>query len=420
MNRLSARLLVNLGVLFVVSMALVVYGLVDLLSNPFVQPMVLYTHVTDAAGLPAGAPVTEDGLQVGEVASVRLSPSGPVVAMKMDSGRRIPSGVVAEVARANPLGEQEINLVVDGRRSGGTTRYLTSGQFIPVGRPAVPPGIGQVITHVDQLLAAISPGELNTVLGQLALAMAGRTQQIRSSLADLASLSATLSADSRQITSLLQSAPTVVDNLVSVAPAIHQDLVETDQLLSQLARERQGIYGALTNGARASALVGQLVANQLPDLACLSQQGAAILSNLAEPTNRANLVATLRDNQVFFASLDRVMPFGSDIALGPGEKPSSQQAFVRIHLLLPPATPTALAYKVPRSTPPTKPGGACESSFGRGTGPARQSNPAAPAPGGRVLYPVESDFIRRIGPGQSLLGLAFLMAAVGISRRRFR
>ena len=73
---ISRRLIVNLIVFFVVSFALVAYGVVNLLGNPLDSPTMLTTHFPDASGLYPGFEVELNGVPVGTVTSTALTEHG--------------------------------------------------------------------------------------------------------------------------------------------------------------------------------------------------------------------------------------------------------------------------------------------------------------------------------------------------------
>ena len=108
---ISRRIVVNLVAFLVASTVLIVFGVVNLLGDPFDAPMDVSTVLPSADGLYTHFSVTLNGVDVGSVSSVGLTPAGAKVTMAIDPGVRIPGDVAAEIDVANPLGEQEIDLV---------------------------------------------------------------------------------------------------------------------------------------------------------------------------------------------------------------------------------------------------------------------------------------------------------------------
>ena len=70
---INRRLIINLIAFFVVSFALVVYGIVNLLGNPLQSPTMLTTQFADASGLYSGFEVELNGVPVGTVTSTALT-----------------------------------------------------------------------------------------------------------------------------------------------------------------------------------------------------------------------------------------------------------------------------------------------------------------------------------------------------------
>ena len=108
---INRRLVVNLIVFFVVSFALVVYGVVNLLGNPLQSPTMLTTQFADASGLYPGFEVELNGVPVGTVTSTALTGHGHQGDDAHQPGTTVPDDVQSSVQIANDLGEQVVNLV---------------------------------------------------------------------------------------------------------------------------------------------------------------------------------------------------------------------------------------------------------------------------------------------------------------------
>jgi len=74
---ITRRIIVNLFAFFGVAVLLIVYGLINLLGNPFQSPMQVSALLPNAYGVYSNFSVTLNGVQVGSVRSVSLTPAGP-------------------------------------------------------------------------------------------------------------------------------------------------------------------------------------------------------------------------------------------------------------------------------------------------------------------------------------------------------
>jgi hypothetical protein len=177
-------------------------------------------------------------------------------------------------------------------------------------------------------------------------------------------------------------------------------LANTAVLAEVLANRRNDLASAIDQGATVASDLNSLLAQQLPNLACLTHDFADLTANLDEPTNLSNLNTTLLTNDYFFGAVDGVSPQGRGVSLYPGDPTRNTQYWLRTRLLVPPAQPQASSYSSPKGLPPTKPGAGCSTEFGHGVGPASQSHPSPPGPGGRLIPATAAEAVVRGGQPQ--------------------
>jgi virulence factor Mce-like protein len=370
---IKRRVLVNLAVFAAVTVALVAYGLVDLLGDPLRSPMLVSAVFPNASGIHSHFAVTLNGVDVGFVRSVQLVPNGARVTMAVQPGTTVPGDVTARIGLANALGEQQIELVP---RRGGTAPPLSAGATVPVDPNGIPTDVGQVVSTATRLLQAIPVGDLNVVLSELSTALRGRAGDIRTIIEASQVFAQEMLAYDQQFRALLANAPPVLDAVASVGPALRDSLANTAALTQLLASRRFDLVGLLDNGSRAATTLEALLGPERPNLACLLHDGAELVANLAAPTNLSNLSSGLATNGYFFGAVDSVSPSGAAASLYAGDQARADQEWLRTRLLIPPASPSADAYRQPTALPPTRPGAGCDTEFGPGVGPASQ--PVAP------------------------------------------
>ncbi len=236
---INRRLIINLIVFFVVSFALVVYGIVNLLGNPLQSPTTLTTQFADASGLYSGFEVELNGVPVGTVTSTALTANATKVTMRINPGTKVPDDVQSSVQIANDLGEQVVNLVPS---HGGAVPALESGADVPAAPDQVPANVGAVVASATRLLKAIPAGNLNKLIGELATSLAGQAGNLRTLISAGTTFSKEFVAYQQQFTELLANAPPSLDAITAVAPELRQDVANTAALVQVLAQQKTGFH----------------------------------------------------------------------------------------------------------------------------------------------------------------------------------
>jgi virulence factor Mce-like protein len=385
---IDKRLIANLIAFFVVSAALVGYGVVSLLGDPLRGPTVLTTDFPDASGLYQNFTVELNGVPVGTVGAIQLTSRGTRVTMDIHPGTRVPGDVRSSIQIANDLGEQVVDLVP---AHGGTAPSLKSGANVPVAPDQIPANVGQVVDAATRLLQAIPGGNLNELIADLATSLQGRATDLRTIISAGTTFSQEFVAYQKQFTELLANAPTALNTVTAVAPQLQQDLVNTAALLQVLAQQKTGLDTLFKAGSTATSQVDQLVTSQSANLGCIFHDYADVVGNLAEPANLTNLSQGLAENQSFFGAIQKVAAPGLAKATTSGAADNQNQLFLRTRLEIPPIiSPAASTYATPNQIPDILPGAGCVTVFGKGVGPATQAG-FQPAAGGHVVAPTAQE-----------------------------
>jgi virulence factor Mce-like protein len=379
---ISKRLIANLIAFFLVSFALVAYGVVNLLGDPLRSSTMLTTEFADASGLYPNFSVELNGVPVGIVTATRLTAHGTKVTLKINPGTSVPGDVQASVQIANDLGEQVVDLVPS---HGGTAPALHTGANVPAAPNQVPADVGAVVQSFTRLLQAIPAGDLNKVIGDLATALNGRASDLRTIITSGTDFSKEFVAYQQQFTELLANAPPALNAVTSVSPALKADLANTAALVQVLAEQKTGLDTVFKQGSSAVSDVDQLVTTQSANLGCVLHDAAAIVSNLAEPANLNNLSQGLTFNQYFFGAVDKIALPGLAKPTVGGEAANPNQIFLRTRLIIPPVlVPAASQYTTANQVPDVLPGAGCTTVYGNGVGPATQPG-FVPATGSQVV-----------------------------------
>ena len=391
---MTRRMLVNLIVFLTIAVVLVVLGIINLLGNPFGGHTRIAAVFPDASGLHPGFDVTLDGVDVGVISDVKLAAHGVRVGIRLDPGVKVPGDVGASVDLANALGEQQIDLVP---AHGGRSPALRDGAVVPVNPNGLPASVGRLVQVATQLFDAIPPGDLNSVLHELAVALRGRGADLRTINDAGRAFAQEFLAFQTQFQQLLANAPPVLDAVSASGPQLQAALSNTSVLLKVLADRRNELSNAISQGATLSQDLLTIDSTELPNIACLIHDFSELTVNLAQPANLSNLNTSLLSNHYFFGAVDGVSRAGPAASLYAGDPARTGQYWLRTRLLLPPAQPPASQYTHPKNLPPTRPGAGCQTELGNGVGPATQPHPSPPGPGGVVVSPPPSASVVRGG-----------------------
>jgi len=398
---ITRRIVINLVTFFVASAVLIGLGLVNLLGDPLQVPTTITTVLPSADGLYSNFPVTLNGVQVGSVSAVSLVPGGAQITMEIDPGTQVPGDVAAEVDVANPLGEQQIDLIP---QNGGTAAALVDGDRVPVFPDGAPADIGQVVTTATNLLAAIPVGDLNTVLHQAAVALNGQAEDVQTLIDAGQQFAREFLTYQQAFESLLADAPPVLDSVTAAGPQLSDALSNTAVLLGLLSSHQRQVLALLHSGGTTSQLLNQVVVAERPNLACLVHDLGSVTTNLAEPSNLGNLATTLATNQDFFGAVEGATPKGPARALTSGDKDRNDQEWLRTLLLIPPVlSPAAVTYLSPATPPEIHPGAACDTEFGDGV-PAGSQPGFVPSSSATSVVPPPASASQVRGGGTALTG----------------
>ena len=375
---ITRRIITNLITFFVIAGVLIVFGLINLLGNPFQSTTPVSAMLPNAYGIYSNFSVTLNGVQVGTVRSVSLTPTGAKVNMAINPGVKVPGDVAAEIEIANTLGEQQIDLVP---QHGGTAPALKAGAQIPVAPGGAPADIGQVIATATQFLAAIPVDNLNTLLHETAVALNGNSANVHTIITSGTQFADEFLAFQQAFKSLLASAPPVLDTVTASSPQLTSALANTAALLNVLTNQQSNFLSLLDTGAGSTQLLNQLIVAERPNLACVVHDLGGLTTNLSQPANLNNLTSDLANNQLFFGAVQGLAVTGPARQLTASEPARTNQEYLRTRLLLPPVlTPSAVSYSTPKTVPPISPAAGCSTEFGNGVGAATQPGftPAAP------------------------------------------
>ena len=236
--------------------------------------------LTDASGLYDGAPVTFRGSEIGQVAAIKLTPTGVTARLSLESGIAVPRGSQVQVSDGSVIGERYINLVY----SSGDRTSLHAGDTIPAARVTMPTSTAQLFTKANSLLSALPRGALTTTIDQAYQALAGNQDNLASLLDSSEKLTDTAASASGTTTDLLTKLQPVLATQAKLRTQIATAATGLDQVTGTLADADPTLRSILTNGAatadRTSALLADLSTELTPMLVAMGQFGDVLATYL--------------------------------------------------------------------------------------------------------------------------------------------
>lgn len=254
----------------------------------FHKPLKLYVNLPDSGGIVTNSAVTERGVNVGKVGSLKLTADGVRAQLLVDGSKKIPRDLHVVVANLSFVGEQYVDLQPAGNGTAGP--FLAQGDTItdndPNG-PTMPPSDAQFLNNLDRLVASVNTNDLKVVVDELGTALQDGSQSLQTIIDKGDDLTKTVTNDLPQQLDLINKSQQVLatardtggdlrtfaQHLASLSAQIKQsdpDLrrlfdngIASAQQLDALIKDIQGPLPQLLSGL---VTVGQLQAARLPGL----------------------------------------------------------------------------------------------------------------------------------------------------------
>lgn len=368
MNR---RVLINLLAFLAVFAVTLWWAVTNIISFDFIdRPYQINGEFAATAGVAPDSEVTYLGVHYGAVKSVSTEGRRVLIEMDIDRGKRIPEGSTAHISRKSAVGEPYIDFrPPEDFTEGGPT--IEPGTTIPLEDTTVPLEFSELLKSASRVLAAVDPEQTQTLVHELAVALAGRGETLRSLTIDSDQLLATfaertelldrLSANSTQLTR------TVTERRDSLSSAI-SDLADLAESLQAAEPDTRVLLD------RGTELLGR-AANLVADV---KQNADCLLKDLDDVIDVTSTDANLAITEDILQNLGRQMNF---IWMSRDNEPGG--LWVRVALLVNPENPPT-AY-IPHTQLPAVPEvPACVSSLSTGgarfaSGTALSLAPPAPS-----------------------------------------
>jgi virulence factor Mce-like protein len=221
------------GLATVVVIGLVIAFAIQLFRGAIFDDSVPVVVIADRAGLVMNpnAKVKMHDVEVGRVASIDERADGTAVlnlAMSPSALQMIPGNVDVNISATTVFGSKYVQLKPPTAPPAGV---LHRGQVISAQRVTVE--VNTVFQQLTELVSAVQPEKLNTVLTALAAALGGRGEKLGETIADAEGLLALLEPSLPNLRQDIATAPAVLNTFADVTPDM-MDALRNSSHLSRL------------------------------------------------------------------------------------------------------------------------------------------------------------------------------------------
>jgi phospholipid/cholesterol/gamma-HCH transport system substrate-binding protein len=219
-----------------------------------------YASFSEAGGLKVNDEVRIAGVRVGKVNSVELDDGEVKVGFKVKTDSTFGKETGAAIKVKTLLGAMYLSLEPAG------SGQLEEGDTIPVERTSSPFDVVDAFSGLAETSADIDTDQLAASLTTLADLTRNTPEEFRSALTGVSALSQTIASRDEQINSLLQN----LDRVSTVLNARDDDIVslmrDSDVLFRALVARREAVHNLLVSTSDLSSELTKLVTQSRADL----------------------------------------------------------------------------------------------------------------------------------------------------------
>jgi virulence factor Mce-like protein len=244
------RLVVNLAAVALLAVVTVGWVLTQVVgSGALSAPFVVTVDFASSGGVFTNQEVTYRGVLVGTVGDLRLNEDGGVdieLLIRPEWEGVIPADVTAKVQSKSAVGEQFVNLTPN-RDSGGT---LTDGSEVARPQTELPVDFQQLLTSLDRVLADVDPATTRALVGNLAGGLEGRSDDIKTILESLGTLSDAFADVAPEQKRLLRNATSAGTEFLRTKAEFAAAIRAADDVLAGIGDEPEELSALLTANDR--------------------------------------------------------------------------------------------------------------------------------------------------------------------------
>ncbi|WP_439031856.1 MCE family protein [Gordonia terrae] len=236
-------------------------------------------ELPDSGGIFSNAEVTYQGVPVGRVGKLTLTPDGVDVALDIDKGGpEIPASATAVVANRSAIGEQFVDL----QPTTSEGPYLKDGDTIT--KYALPEPLEDVVASAIDFTDSIPVDDLNTVITELGNAFNGQGENLTRLVDSLGKLSRAGVDNLSQTVALIQDSNVVLDTQADQSDAILTWSRNLNLVTATLASADPDLRRLLTTGTLSATQISELIQKNGNDLSKVVKDLAEVARTIEPAT----------------------------------------------------------------------------------------------------------------------------------------
>jgi phospholipid/cholesterol/gamma-HCH transport system substrate-binding protein len=229
---------------------------------------------TDATLLLPGDDVRIAGVRVGQVEEVGIVDRRQAeVTFSVSANRKLPAGLEAQIKFRNLVGQRYISLTEGS--AANPNDVLDPGEEIPLERTRPALDLTELFNGFKPLFRALSPNDVNQLSYEIIQVLQGEGGTVESLLAHTASLTSAIADKDQVIGQVIGNLNGALDTINARGDKLSTLVVQVQQLVSGLARDRKPIGDAIDAlGGLANTTSGLLTEARAPlkkDIAALGR-----------------------------------------------------------------------------------------------------------------------------------------------------
>jgi phospholipid/cholesterol/gamma-HCH transport system substrate-binding protein len=349
------------------------------------QPYAIKGDFVAASGVMPNAEVAYLGVHYGTVTNVEREPGKVRITMDIDKGKHIPKHSLARIFRKSAIGEPYIDFQPPKDfdfKDAGAEDYIAKGDVIPMDETRNPLEFSELLRSAGALLSHIDAERAGTLVHELALALDGRGESLRTLTKSMDTLATTFAAKTDVLDRLATNNTKITHVLGDHATDFGQSLTNLRLLADSLKNANGDQAVLLDQGSQLMTQLADLVDAEQGNLDCVLHDLGDVIDLTSTPDRLVGTGFLLENGKA-----------GFDLVVQAGDQ-EPDGLWARVNLMADPTNP-APQYVPPHELPAVPAVPACTSNLSTARPadivPAKLAaatttrQPALPATGGVAL-----------------------------------
>jgi phospholipid/cholesterol/gamma-HCH transport system substrate-binding protein len=265
----NKRIAINMAVFALIGVLLAFWAVTNVVSFDFIdRPYTVTAQFATSPGLSSNFEVTDLGQKIGSIEGVTLVDKAVSVKMKINRDIEVPRAVDAAVRRKSAVGEPYVDLSPTAGTNPNEGPRLAGGDNIPIERTSTPLAYSDLFKAVNDLVAAADPGDLHTLVHELAVGVDGRADSFRETVAGLDQITGDLAKNADLLDGVFTDLTRLTNTFANHSDAIGASFDNLAALSASLAQSTDDVNALLRDAPTLGNLVQEVLAKSKGDLGC--------------------------------------------------------------------------------------------------------------------------------------------------------